>query len=242
MKKEDILQEIIEGYRHTIHERYQFQNINTHYDLPESISEETVTELRHYFLDYIYPEYAKRAELNEAFDSLDDYIKHPKKLLRVAMDATKLVFKYGRHLPKILGAALNAMKTFKAATNFENNLVNEAIKNEIAPPYDHTKIDALIKLLSRKDIEKFIETSESLFEVLHDKKLVAKIKEVIQYLIKMMKKNGDAYSASQIKGLEIGLEMIMEGDHLFNQLSVEDQLNFVHLITAIERDNLDSIF
>jgi hypothetical protein len=190
----------------------------------------------------MYPTLDKRVELNKAFDSLDDYIKHPQKLLRILLEAAKIIFKYGRHLPKILNAGLDAMKTFKAATNFENTMVDEAIKNKIKAPYDSAKIDALLKLLSRKEIEKFIESSQTLFEILHDKNLIKKIKEVIQFLISAMQKNPKTYSQSQIKGLEVGLEMITEGDLLFNRLSEEDQHKFVKLITAIERDTLNHIF
>lgn len=242
MARTEILEEIIEGYRNSIYQRYQYQNIKDSYGIPESINEETVNQLRNYFLNYMYPEYDRRVELNEAFKSLDDYIKHPQKLARILLDAVKLIFRYGRHLPKILNSGLNAMKTFSAATNFENNLVDEAIKNKIEAPYDPSKIDALIKLLSRKDIEKFIETSESLFEILHDKILVKKIKAVIQYIILVMSEKQGSYSLNQIKGLEIGLEMINEGDKLFNRLTRDDQQNLIALITAIEKDNLDRIF
>ena len=242
MAREEILKEIIEGYRNTIYQRYQYQNIKDKYRIPDSINEETVNQLRNYFLNYMYPEYNTRAELNEAFKSLDNYIKHPQKLLRVLLDAAKLIFSYGRHLPKILNTGLNAMKSFKAATNFENNLVDEAIKNKIEAPYDLSKINILIKLLPPKEIENFIEISQSLFEILHDRILIQKIKDVIQYLILVMRKNEESYSASQIRGLEIGLEMINEGDKLFKQLSKEDQRNLVYLITDIEKDNLDHIF
>ena len=101
MTREKIAEDIIEGYRNTIYQRYQYQNIKHQYDIPESINEETVNLLRNYFLNYIYPEFNKRAELNESFKSLDNYIKHPKKLLSILLDTSNLIFKYGIHLPKI---------------------------------------------------------------------------------------------------------------------------------------------
>lgn len=237
MNREKVLKAIIEGYRNSIHQRYQYQNIKDKYEIPESINEETVNILRNYWLTYIYPEFNKRRELNEAFQSLDNYIKHPKKLLRLLLNATKLIFNYGRHLPKILTTGLKAMKTFRAAERFENSFVDEAIKNKIEAPYDESKINALLKLLPRKEIEKFIAISQSLFEILHDRIQIEKIKEIIQYLILAMKRE-ESYSLSQIRGLEIGLEMLNEGDKLFNRLTKEDQQNLVYLITEIEKDML----
>ncbi|MFT4849739.1 MAG: hypothetical protein ACI83B_002287 [Sediminicola sp.] len=242
MTRQEVLEEIIEGYRNTIYQRYQYQIIKDKYRLPESINEETVNQLRNYFLDYMYPENKTREELNEAFKSLDDYIKHPQKLLRILLDAAKLIFRYGRHLPTILNSGLKAMKTFKAATHFENNLVDEAIKNKIEAPYTQSKINTLIKLLSRKEIEEFIENSQTLFEILHDRILMQNIKEIIQYLINIMKKNVESYSVIEVKGLEIGLEMLTQGDKLFTQLTTEDQENLITLISEIEKDKLDHIF
>ena len=238
MNKDHILEEIIEGYRQSIHQRYQYQNIKDNYEIPDSIDEETVNTLRSYWLKHIYPDLKRRKELNDAFQSLDDYTKHPKKLLRLLLDATKLIFNYGRHLPIILISGLKAMKTFRAAEGFEKSLVDQAIKGKIEPPYDATKINSLIKLLPRDDIEEFIDISQSLFEVLHDRTQVEKIKEIIGYLILAMKKSPESYSVSQIRGLEIGLEMLTEGDKLFTQLTVEDQQKLVHLIIEIERDML----
>lgn len=240
MTRAKILEEIIKGYRNTIYQRYQYQKIKDTYKIPESINEETVNSLRNYFLDYMYPELKKRAELNEAFKSLDNYIKHPKKLLRILLDASKLIFNYGRHLPKILNAGLKAMKSFRAAAGFENRFVDEAIKNNIAAPYDIAKIDILLKLLPREEIEKFIDNSQSLFEVLHDRVLTEKIKEIIQYIILVMKKDKKSYSTSQIRGLEIGFEMLNEGDKLFNALAKKDQQKLFYLITEIERDMLEN--
>ena len=240
MTRAKILEEIIKGYRNTIYQRYQYQKIKDTYKIPESINEETVNSLRNYFLDYMYPELKKRAELNEAFKSLDNYIKHPKKLLRILLDASKLIFNYGRHLPKILNAGLKAMKSFRAAAGFENRFVDEAIKNNIAAPYDLAKIDILLKLLPREEIEKFIDNSQSLFEVLHDRVLTEKIKEIIQYIILVMKKDKKSYSTSQIRGLEIGFEMLNEGDKLFNALAKKDQQKLFYLITEIERDMLEN--
>ena len=238
MTREEILEEIIEGYRNTIYQRYQYQNIKDKYEIPDTINEETVNLLRNYFLNYIYPEYNKRAELNEAFKSLDNYIKHPKKLFRILLDASRLFFKYGRHLPKILNTGLKAMKSFRAASVFENMFVDEAIKNKIEAPYDLSKINTLLKVLPHEEIEKFIDISQSLFKILHDRTLVKKIKEIIQYLVLVMKKDDKSYSLSQIRGLEIGLEMLDEGDRIFNQLAKEDQQNLIYLITEIERDML----
>ena len=237
-----LLSDIITGYRHTINERYQYSNIQSKYELPPSFTEERVQLFRNYFLDYIYPEAARREELDEAFESLDSYIKQPEKLLRLLVNSGKLIFKYGRHLPRILGAGLKALKSFRAASHFENRLVEEAIANDIHPPFDQAKINQLIQFLSRRDLEEFIENSQSLFETLHDRALIQKIKEIVEYLIGKMKERPNLYSEVEIRGMEIGLEIVKQGDHLFDQLDKEDQERVFEFVIQMERDVLDELF
>lgn len=242
MPKENILKELIEGYRNLIHQRYQYQNIIHKYDVPEAIDEATVNRIRDYFLNYIYPDYDKRVELNEAFESLDTYIKRPEKLFRMLLDSIRLFFKYGTHIPKILNTGLKALKSFRAASGFENHLAEMAIKHEVSPPFDKDKINDLLRHLSREEIEQFIETSESLLFVFRDKKLIQEIVEILSYLIKRMKEKKNLYSENEIKGIELGLEMLMKGDALFNQFSFNHQQLLIQLIIKTERSILDNVF
>ena len=54
-------------------------------------------------------------------------------------------------------AGLKALKSYRAATQFEDVLVSAAIEQKMKPPYSVSKINALIKTLSLKDIEQLRE-------------------------------------------------------------------------------------
>lgn len=239
--EEKILKAIIEGYRKVLFDRYQYKNIKENFDIPSSIDEQTVTDFRTYYLAYVYPEYSKRATLNDAFSSLDNYSKHPQKLITILLDTSKLIFKYGLHLPKILKTGFKALKTFKAAQNFEATFIKEAIDKKMEPPFSTENFNVLLKSLSKEEINTFIETSQALFNTLHDRKQVEKIKEIIQHLIRVMKSKKNAYSESQIKGLEIGFELLDEGDKLFRKLAEKDQKKLIYLITDVERAMLNKL-
>lgn len=238
----EILNEVIKGYRCVIEDRYQHATLKNRYDLPEFFNEERITLFREYFLEYIYPTPEKRAELDAAFESLDGYIQKPAKLLRILMDSGRLIFKYGRHLPKILRAGLSALRSFRQANNFEQKLVEQAIKLETKPPYGKTEINTFIKGLPKADLADFIDSSQALFETLHDRILVEKIIEIVEYLIAKMKKRPKVYSEVEIRGLEIGRDIIKNGDRLFEQLPKEGQHQLFELVIKLEREVLDDLF
>lgn len=241
MQEEQVKEAIISGYRAFINHRYEYEKITSTYDVPASISKKVLDDLRTYYLTYVYPEYKERKALEKAFDSLDRYIQQPKKLVAILFDASKLIFKYGRSIPKILGTGLKALQTFKAAQNFENTLVKEAQNLKMDGPYDESKIKTLLKAIPKKEIQRFIETSQSLFETLEDRPQVEKIKEIIQYIIHVMKRNKRRYTVDQIQGLEMGFELLNEGDQLLQQLPIKDQKRLIYLITEIETDMLNDL-
>lgn len=234
--------EIIIGYRKVIDERYSYDNLKQFSDLPTSFTKERIDLFKDYFLNYLYPEPLKREELDDAFESLDNYIKHPEKLFPILKDSTSLIFKYGRHLPKILRAGLKALQAFRTANRFELRLVGQAMQNKIQPPYDKEMIYKLIGALKLEEIEEFIQGSESLFDTLHDRKLVAKIKEIVIHLLEKMRKKPQVYSPVEIRGLEIGYDIIKEGDVLFEMLSKEEQELVLSFIVKVERGIIDQIF
>lgn len=242
MSKKEILKEVIVGYRQVIEERYQYDRIKEKYDLPDSFDEKRVAVFRNYFLDYMYPPPEQREELDAAFEHLNNYIKQPEKLIRLLVDSTRLLFKHGRHLPKILMAGMKALKSFVAASSFENKLVQSAIEMELQAPYGKAEITTLLGSLARKDIEQFIKNNEALFDTLHDRVLVQKVKEIVEYLITAMKKRPNIYAPEEIRALELGYNLIREGDTLFDQLDKGDQQRIFDFIIEIEREVLDEVF
>lgn len=242
MSRELLSNDIIVGYRNLIEERYQYKDLKEKYDFPETINEKVMDDIKIYFLTYIYPDLEKRAELNEAFNSLDDFIKHPEKLLNLVVDSLKLIFTHGRHLPKIFNAGLKALKSFRGATKFEKTIVQKAIQENSKPPFTTLKINKLIQLLPYKELEEFMKNTETFFNIIYDKELVEKIKEIISYLILKMKQKPKIFSQKEIIGLALALETISKGEEMLNKLTQKDQEILIGFVLQIEKDCLEKIF
>lgn len=237
-----ILEAIIVAYRQLIEDRYQYDILRQKYPAAEQFGEERINRFRHYFLNYVYPPPEKRAELDSAFDHLDDYIKQPQKLLRIVVDSARLMFRYGRSLPKILRAGLQALKSFRTGSLFERKLSEQAQKMELSPPLSTLDISRLIAALPKSEIDQFIKDSQAMLHVLHDRPLVKKIIDIVEHLIKNMQKRPNLYSKEEIRGLEIGRDIIKQGNLLFEELTTEEQYQIFDLIIGIERDFLEQLF
>ena len=242
MKEKQVLNEIISSYRTLIDERYQFEALQREFELPGSVSREQIDAIRNYFLSYVYPDTSKREALNEAFDCLNNYLKNPGKLFQLLIDSVGLVFKFGRHLPKIFNSGLKAMGSFKAASNFENQLVQIALERNLRPPYNQDNLFEFIRSISREEVDEFIEGTRSLFEILHDSEQVEKIIEIINYLLKKMRKQPKVYSPEEREGLRIGLELIEKGYALFQSIGKQNQEILIDFIVDVEVTALNAIY
>lgn len=241
-EKEQIKNEVIKAYRNIIEERYQYESLSKQYVIPNSFDKDRIAVFRNYFLSQLYPEPQKRKALDEAFEHLDQYIKHPKKLLRILLDSTKIVFRFGRYLPKILNAGIKALRSFRTATIFENRIIQVAQNEKLTPPYSKENVEGLIQKLDYQEIQNFINHNEQLFEIMHDRTLVKKIIEIVDHLILSMKKHPKIYSLAEIQGLEIGKNIIVQGDALFAELNREDQKLILDFVVKIEREVLERLF
>ncbi|MCF8278095.1 MAG: hypothetical protein K9J17_15280 [Flavobacteriales bacterium] len=238
----EILDGVIIGFRNLINNRYQYDNINGKYEIPDSFDEERVARYRSFFLEQVYPHPEKRELLNEAFRSLDNYLTHPDRLARILFDSTAILLRHGRSLPRLLGAGIKAFKSFRIATEFEAKLVRKAKTSGKLPPYSSDDINSFITALRRADIDDFIRNTTALLELLYDRKLVREIIQILTELIARMKKSRAGYSEAEVGGLEIGLEMLKEGNMLFDQLSTADQKSIFNIIIGIEVDVLEELF
>ncbi len=232
---------VIEAYRELIFHRYQHGYLTEHYDIPDSFGVERVDMFRNFFLEYIYPPLDKRQELDKAFDSLDRHIKNPKHLLSILVDSSRIIFKFGRHLPKILNAAIKALRSFRKANQFEDRLKQKALEQNLDTPISQSELKALVASLPKTDVLSFINESKSLFELIQDKKLVQRIIDLLQQLIARMKKSS-IYAAAEINAFQIGLDIISGSFELFTQLSTSEAKQLFDIGVQIERNEIEKIY
>ncbi len=239
MNKEALLEAIIVGYRNIITQKYAYEELEKRKDIPKAYTKEVSIKIKNYFLNYSYPEPKKRQVLNESFQSLDNYLKNPEKLLRLLVDSASIVFRYGKHLPKILNAGIKTLKAFRRASKLEEALISKAVASKKEAPFSDAEIHEFLSELSKEQLEVYVKSIYSLFEILCDTKLMLKIKKILELLIQKMKDRPNIYGIEEISGLEIGREIIVEADAIFNDLNEKDQQEIFEFIIKMEKELLN---
>ncbi|MFT6808726.1 MAG: hypothetical protein ACJA01_001957 [Saprospiraceae bacterium] len=242
MNKEVLRSQIIEQYRILTVDKYQYERLKERYDLPAFITEPRVQEIKKYFLDYVYPNTDTRHALDAAFESLDGHIKAPGKLVMILMDATSVLFKYGRHLPQIFKAGLKALQSFRQASAFESMLVDAAMASKEESIEDTDELKQLIAKLPDIEVKAFIQGNDALFDALMDHKLTKKTIDIMHTLIKRMTKRTNVYSKEDIAGVEIGRDILEGGVALVSEMSDAEGRQLLELIKRVETESINEIF
>ena len=241
MKKQELLNELIENYRDLVQERYDFDSLESKFILDESVTPELTDKVRSYFLNYIYPSKDQREILNKAFDDLDKHIKNPSHILKLIGDAPGIILKFGWHFPKAIKAGMQVLKSFNSAAKFEKDLVKIAKKKKVQSPISAIEFEEIIADLSREELIDFIEQFEDLLTNLTDSKLLYKTCEILNQLVVKMKEDPKFYSEEEVEAMEIGIDILDNGYKLFDNMSSAEKREMIDLIIKAETHFIDEL-
>jgi hypothetical protein len=234
MKKEDLLNELIENYRELVAERYEFKSLQSKFILDESVTQELTDKVKTYFLNYIYPSKDQREILNKAFQDLDKHMKNPSHLLKLVGDAPVIIFKFGWQFPKAIRAGMQTLKSFKAATKFEKDLLKIARKKGAKSPIGAKLFEEIIADLPQDELRDFIDEFEDLLTSLTDSNLLKKTTEILKELVSNMKDQDKFYSSEEVAAMRIGIDILENGYHLFDNMSAAEKEEMIELIMKAE--------
>ncbi len=241
MTKQDLLDELIENYRTLVAQRYDYQALQEKFILDESVTEELTLKVKSYFLNYIYPTKSQREILNNAFQDLDKHIKNPQHILSLIGDAPGIIFKFGWQFPKAIKAGFQVLKSFRTATKFEKDLVTIAERKKVESPIDLNTFESIIADLSKEELEEFIEEFEELLTSLTDSSLLKKTTEILQDLVLKMKEQTHIYSVKEVAAMGIGIDILEQGYHLFDNMSSAEKREMIELIMKAERHFIEEL-
>ena len=233
---------IIEKFREMVEKRYDFNDLNKRFDLPPSINEDIINEIKKYFLSTIYPPAEERKELEEAFKDLAAYIKQPRKIWNLFGDMARALFKFGRHFMTALKAGMDSLDSFLGAKKFEASMAQIANKNGILPPMSDDDFEDTMYQLPREAIEKFIRDVKSLFGAMVNTTLLAKTLDILDHVIHTMENKPNVFPQKEVDGIKLGKTLLQKGYDLFSKYDETTKKNIVDFIYKNEMWYIDYVY
>lgn len=233
---------LIDKYRDVVAKRYDYKTVNKKYELPDAINKEVVDTLKIYFLESLYPEPAKREKLDAAFEELQNYVLHPGRIADLLGNIGSAILKFGFQFPTAVKSGINALEVHTSAKHFENSLLQGARQNGFTVPITEEQFYTCLRSIPKPQLEKFIDEVGGLFHAFSNTDLLAKTISIMDDVLGRMKAKQDVYSANEIEAIELGREIIVKGHQLFLHLDEDTKANILELVTANEREFLESVY
>jgi hypothetical protein len=209
---------LIDAYRKSLIRRYSAENLKRFPELSQ-FDRKVIDNLINYFLELLYPPYSSRVELDNAFHSLGGFVNSPAKFMGVMGNLGYAIVKFGKMLVSAIQAGIAALRSYLAAHKFEAELYKNALPllEKGVDISEETVINSLIGQIPEPEATAFRKQVVRLFEVLADKKLLEKIQEVMHHVIEKMESKPNVYTKDEIKGIQLGYNIIDKGKVLFSE-------------------------
>jgi len=232
-KHTELRAHLIEHFRNSIEERYQFEAMQKRFEMNDVFDENLTNEVREFFLINIYPPLDERKKIESSMNNIGKYLKDPSKLKLLVGNMTRAIFTFGRHLPLAIQAAYNSFETFNGAMRLEQQLLNQSIKNEFEIPLSKADFNVCIKSIDQTQIENFMKKVMALFEAITNKKLIEKTIGMLGQLAEKMEALPQDFPKEDVEALYFGKSILEQGDAIFDKY--DEQTN-KELIATIKKN------
>jgi len=233
---------IIEKFREMILKRYEYDGLKQRFELPDSITEDVIAEVKSYFLTTIYPPAPERKELEEAFKDLATYVRQPRKIWILFGDMARAIFKFGRQFITALRAGMDSLDSFVGAKEFEKSMTEIANKNGIKPPMSDDDYEDAMYQLEREKLEKFIKDVKNLFGAMVNTTLLKKTLDILDHVTHTMENKPNVFPKKEVNGIKLGRSLLERGYNIFSKYDEQTKQTIVDFIYKNEMWYVDSVY
>lgn len=233
---------LINKYREMIAKRYDYAVIKANPDVPDDITEEVVESLKGYFLQHLYPPPEERERLDAAFSELENYVSQPAKVWGLLGNLAGAIFRFGRQFMSALRAGLVSLEAHTSAKRFEATLLQEAIDKGYSIPLTDEQFMDCITAIPFHQMERFINDVGALFSAFANTTLLEKTMLIMKDVLAQMKRKSNLYGPTEVEAIQLGLDIMAEGDKLFRSYNDRLKKDIVLFITANERKFVEDLY
>jgi hypothetical protein len=233
---------LIDKYRESINLRYSYEHLSRQFELSPQLTEDVVETIRNYFLECLYPTADERRKVDEAFDSLRSFIRHPAKTWALLGNMAAAILKFGMQFPQAIKAGIVSLESYIDAKRFENDLLKAALREKMTVPLTDEQFEKCISHIPRKEIEIFTGHVISLFRSMANTSLLKKTISIMDEMLNKIERTKLVYSKKDAEGIKLGIHILNQGYALFRDYPDSLKTEIISVINANEKWYLDKIY
>ncbi len=236
--REELLEKaIIEAYRAALRRRYQL-NMVRQYPEFNAIPDESVEELREFFLKDVYPPVEKRAAFEDAFEHLSGILHSPRRRAPLTKVALGSVWRLGPRLPGAIAAGKKTVDAFVRTQEVEDEMVTAAQRLGLAET-DFEDAHGLERMMRELPERLFVDLIFDMLELLRSLSNVDTLSAMVDIMersVHVMESRPELYGEAEIAGVTLGLGVLREGLHLFRPMRKREVSALIEGIERVEMD------
>ena len=237
----DLKWHLINKYRESISERYDYDAIKHDPNLPKLFTRKTVNELKTFFLENLYTEPEHRKKLDAAFTQLETFIAHPSKIWGLLGSLPAAILQFGFNFPAAVRAAMNALETHTAARHFEDGLLQAALDKGFKVPVSNKHFHECLTAIPVEQLESFIKDLTSLFHVISDTALLGKTIHIMEDVLQRMEDQKDIYGPEDKDAIGLGLGLFRKSFILLEKYDEEMKKEIVEFVIYNETKFIEGL-
>ncbi|MFN8277814.1 MAG: hypothetical protein U0T84_10035 [Chitinophagales bacterium] len=241
MKDTPLRDRLIELYRESIAERYEWKAIKDDARLPKALDQRQADDLRRFFLDNLYAAPAQRARLDAAFSQLESYVRQPQKIWGILGNLAGALLQFGMHFPAALKAGMATLETHAAARKLEGALLDAAQKKKLTAEMTKEEFTGCLATLDQAVTERFIADLSQLFMVISDAVMLDKTLHILNNVLDRMKSKPDMYGTEDTSAIQLGIDVLTQGKELLAPFDFETKKGLIAFIQYHELAFLASL-
>ncbi len=210
---------LIDICRENIRRRYEVEQLRRFAEF-STLTDQTSTMLRDFFLDRLYPPSECRETLDDAFDSAIALARSPAKLLPLTGAVLKSLWRLGSKLPAAMSTGTATLEAYRETRRLESAMQGWLVANSLTAEdmTDDRQFARMIAGVPQGEILKFRRELLRLFGLLGDVALIRTILTVFEQCLHVMRTRPDRYSKAEQTGFMLGCDVLSGGIELFGQL------------------------
>jgi hypothetical protein len=235
LKSDSLRLALIDAYRREIKKRYRLQAMRCQPVL-DGVSDEKLTALREFFLDFIYPPSSRRDILDSASERVSAIFRSPRRMFPLMGLAAGTVWRLGTMLPSAVRMTSTTLESLRETRMIEQKMLSYAIEHTLreADFKDNVTVAQIISSIPEKEMDRFRNDVLSLFRSMNSSALLRAGVEIMTNAIGLMEKRPELYDDEDREGFKLGRGLIEGSLRLYEKFAPGETHIIVNGIERIE--------